>query len=67
MRPGGMREAFRRPTGYGVLDTTSRFSNPSYILPNQPAHSAGPTQNTGPGFLFCFQKRRGDEDKAKEI
>ena len=43
MRPGGMREAFRRPTGYGVWDTTSRFSNPSYILPNRPAHSAGPT------------------------
>ena len=43
MRPGGMREAIRRPTGYGVRDTTSRFPNPSYILPNRPAHSAGRT------------------------
>ena len=58
-RPGGMREAVRRPTGDGVLDTEIWNSlalvldspailgslYPPIIPPRDPAHSAGPTPN----------------------
>ena len=58
-RPGGMREAIRRPTRDGVLDTEIWNSlalvldslaifgslHPPIIPPRDPAHSAGPTPN----------------------